>query len=90
MSTARPSYEWEKSQEQSWDNLEEDATGALIAKDAAAQRAKRRRSHQSIAHDNVLRGMIRYMYIIVDMSRFMKVKDMNPTRLFVTFKLVKV
>ena len=69
------SYAWEAAYERTWDAIEEDAaTGALVTRVLD----RRRRGVASAAP--VQRGMLRYVYLVLDLSRGMDVADLKPTR----------
>ncbi|GLD96155.1 hypothetical protein PINS_up004833 [Pythium insidiosum] len=72
-------YAWEGSFERSWDAIEEDESGQLKIDVAATKKERRRRLE--IAR-NVRKGLIRYVYVIMDLSRGMTLKDWKPHRLF--------
>ncbi|EIE24534.1 transcription factor TFIIH, 44 kDa subunit, partial [Coccomyxa subellipsoidea C-169] len=68
----------------SWEALQEDEFGRLRPLDfREEQRAKRRRLLSAAATACIRRGMIRYLQIIVDLSRAASIGDMRPNRLAV-------
>ncbi|BDA42827.1 General transcription factor IIH subunit 2 [Coccomyxa sp. Obi] len=68
----------------SWEALQEDEFGRLRPLDfREEQRAKRRRLLSAAATACIRRGMIRYLQIVVDLSRAASIGDMRPNRLAV-------
>lgn len=83
-------YEREYNDERSWEELEEDEGGRLRALDPAVQqRAKRARLQAASASARVRRGMMRYLYVVLDVSRATLMTDMRPTRLAVLSNLMQ-
>jgi len=85
---AATGYTWESEYEKTWEALQEDADGSLQASvDSIVMRAKRR---QLLARPiNVRLGMMRHMFLVIDMSSPMQDQDLKPTRLAVTLKLLE-
>ncbi|DBA04121.1 TPA: hypothetical protein N0F65_004229 [Lagenidium giganteum] len=71
-------YAWEGSFERSWDAIEEDESGKL--KIDMNTTTKQRQRRLEIAR-NVRKGLIRYVYLVMDLSRGMTNKDWKPHRL---------
>lgn len=67
--------------ERSWDVVEEGADGRLKNRAVEVQRARKRQLDAAGRDGTVERGMIRYLYLVLDRSRAMRAKDMRPTRL---------
>lgn len=93
-------HRWEDSGEATWDTaVQEDAEGNIIssATESAAQAIRRRRKRleqtdYSQKRKRVVRDMIRYIYVVIDASRWMRTKDpvIPPgTRLEVTLNLLE-
>ena len=57
---------------------------------AVQQRAKRARLQAASASARVRRGMMRYLYVVLDVSRATLMTDMRPTRLAVLSNLMQV
>mmetsp|Transcript_17886 Transcript_17886/g.45403 ORF Transcript_17886/g.45403 Transcript_17886/m.45403 type:complete len:423 (+) Transcript_17886:203-1471(+) len=83
------SYAWEGSIERSWDALVEDEHGVLRSAGAAQSRGDGRaggdrwaagREEGDAQGRTVCRNMIRYLCVVVDMSRAMNESDLRPTR----------
>ncbi|DBA94955.1 TPA: hypothetical protein ACH3X1_002481 [Trebouxia sp. C0004] len=65
----------------SWEQLQEDEYGHLRPLDVREeQRAKRRRLLSAAASAHIRRGMIRYLTVVLDMSRAASMTDMRPNR----------
>ncbi|EDV24152.1 uncharacterized protein TRIADDRAFT_57351 [Trichoplax adhaerens] len=79
-------YRWESSFERTWEVLVEDEQGSLKSTVDELQRARKRRVADRKA--NVRLGLMRHMYIIVDMSSAISIIDLKPNRLVATVKLL--
>jgi transcription initiation factor TFIIH subunit 2 len=81
-------YSWEASIERTWEQIAEDeSTGMLRSVKRDAQRIRRKtmidameRSRVSSETSVVERGMIRYLYVALDMGIAMEAKDLKPSR----------
>ncbi|XP_033097919.1 general transcription factor IIH subunit 2-like [Anneissia japonica] len=81
-------YTWEGDYERTWEAIKEDEQGSLQSTvDDIIHRAKRRRLLDRPV--NVRLGMMRHLYIVLDMSKSMEMKDLKPTRLHSTIKLLE-
>ena len=73
------SYAWEKAYERTWDAIEEDAeTGALVTR--GLDRRRRGVGEGAANQAPVQRGMLRYVFLVLDLSRGMDVTDLKPSR----------
>ena len=90
-------YEKAYQKERTWEDLTEDADGNLrssaLENDASRQRRflaneKRRKIALSAAQSRVAKGMIRYCYIMIDLSDAIHVEDMRPNRSAVLLPLM--
>eukprot|EP00898_Chlorokybus_atmophyticus_P003211 jgi/Chlat1/3891/Chrsp26S04175 len=75
---------WERqyADERSWELLEEDEDGRLRPLDRTAlQRERRRRLQEEAPTARVRKGMIRYLYVVLDLSRAVAETDFRPSRL---------
>ncbi|KAG5189259.1 general transcription factor II H, polypeptide 2 [Tribonema minus] len=80
-------YAWEKSFERSWEDVQEDEQGNLKTdheRDARLSRGRR----TALYGQAIKRGMIRYVFLCIDLSKGMSETDMRPNRLAVTTKVV--
>ncbi|KAL4856793.1 General transcription factor IIH subunit 2 [Chlorella vulgaris] len=74
-------FEREYEDDHSWEELEEDEFGNLRAPDRAEeQRARRRRLMSAAASARIRRGMVRYVEVVLDLSRAAALADMRPLR----------
>ncbi|KAF4519067.1 hypothetical protein B566_EDAN001657 [Ephemera danica] len=81
-------YRWETGYEKTWEAIKEDDDGLLDASVAdIIQKAKRRRQLEK--RSNTRLGMMRHLYVIVDMSECMTDQDLKPTRQLCTVKLLQ-
>lgn len=81
-------YTWETEYERTWEVLKEDAAGSLQASvDDVVHKSKRRRLLDRPV--NVRLGMMRHLYVVIDMSEAMESQDLKPTRLLSTLKLLE-
>lgn len=73
-----------------WDDLEEDESGMLRQSHHVEQREERQRRGapelSSSAHSPVEKGMLRYVFLIVDMSDATNTTDLRPTRKLVAIR----
>ncbi|XP_010257340.1 PREDICTED: general transcription factor IIH subunit 2 [Nelumbo nucifera] len=87
---------WERAyaDERSWENLQEDESGILHAIDNKvlhhAQYRRRIRSlFSSATTSRIQKGLIRYLYIVIDLSRAASEMDFRPSRMAVVAKHVE-
>ncbi|XP_072372259.1 general transcription factor IIH subunit 2 isoform X2 [Scyliorhinus torazame] len=79
---------WEGGYERTWEVLKEDESGSLKATvDDLLFKEKRKRVLEQ--HGQVRLGMMRHLYVIIDMSRSMEDQDLKPNRLTSTLKLLE-
>lgn len=84
---------WERAyaDERSWESLQEDESGNLRPIDNKtiqhAQYRRRLRSYSSSAR--IQKGLIRFLYIVIDLSRAAGEMDFRPSRMFVVAKQVE-
>jgi len=90
-------YQKAYQKERTWEDLTEDADGNLrssaLENDASRQRRflaneKRRKIALSAAQSRVAKGMIRYCYVMIDLSDAIHVEDMRPNRSAVLLPLM--
>ncbi|PRP79298.1 TFIIH subunit [Planoprotostelium fungivorum] len=79
----RRSYNWEKGIDKTWENIGEDDS------DLRAQERKRKKRSTQKAIQNVRKGMTRYVFVVLDLSKSILDKDMKPSRLTVAVKTVE-
>ncbi|CAG8598266.1 10467_t:CDS:2, partial [Diversispora eburnea] len=76
-------YVWEEEYKRSWDVLQEDEDGSLKRSiDHLQNRLKRKRLLRDTS--TIRRGIIRNMFLIIDLSEAMMEKDLRPSRLDLT------
>eukprot|EP00112_Aurelia_sp_Birch-Aquarium-sp1_P007555 Seg1823.9 transcript_id=Seg1823.9/GoldUCD/mRNA.D3Y31 product="General transcription factor IIH subunit 2" protein_id=Seg1823.9/GoldUCD/D3Y31 len=82
-------YRWLNEYEKTWEVLQEDDEGSLQATiDDIVQKAKRKRL--LVRKGNVRLGMMRHLFIVMDMSESMKEGDLlRPSRIASTQKLLE-
>lgn len=79
-------YDRKYENEHSWEQLEEDEFGNLRAVVSDEQQKVRRRRILTAAESSrIRRGMIRFVEVIVDLSRASSITDMRPVRSAVIF-----
>ncbi|KAI8470897.1 MAG: Ssl1-like-domain-containing protein [Monoraphidium minutum] len=64
----------------SWEGLEEDERGRLRPDPTAELRARRQRIIAAARSARIRKGMIRYVLLVIDLSRAAAVLDMRPSR----------
>ncbi|CAH1775381.1 unnamed protein product [Owenia fusiformis] len=81
-------YKWETEYERTWEAIQENDAGSLqTSVNDIIHRAKKRRLQE--AQSNAKLGMMRHLYIIIDMSEAMSIPDLKPTRLASSLKLLE-
>ncbi|CAL4066091.1 unnamed protein product, partial [Meganyctiphanes norvegica] len=79
-------YRWESGYEKTWEAIQEDDSGRLEASiTEMIQRAKRRRLMEREA--SVRLGIMRHIFIVLDLSHPMSMQDMKPTRQLCVLKV---
>jgi transcription initiation factor TFIIH subunit 2 len=73
---------WEGEFQRSWDVVREDESGSLETAVNDFERSKRRRLFRDT--DTIQRGIIRHIFLVVDLSVAMLDKDLRPSRLELT------
>nr|NP_001071980.1 zinc finger protein [Ciona intestinalis]BAE93308.1 zinc finger protein [Ciona intestinalis] len=82
-------YRWEGDYEKTWEALKEDETGSLQASiEAEINKAKKRRLQQR--QRNVRLGMMRHLYVVVDLSQAMCDQDLKPNRAVAVLKALEI
>eukprot|EP00850_Spirogloea_muscicola_P020398 SM000214S06792 [mRNA] locus=s214:92068:93893:- [translate_table: standard] len=76
--------------DRSWEALQEDEAGLLKPVNIAAQQRERRRRFLEAPAARIRRGMIRYLYLIVDLSCAAQEMDLRPSRMAVEAASVEV
>lgn len=81
-------YTWENEYERTWEVLKEDASGSLQASiDNVVRRSKRQKLLERPV--NVRLGMMRHLFLVVDMSQAMEAQDLKPSRFVLTLTLLE-
>ncbi|CAH1757234.1 13968_t:CDS:2 [Entrophospora sp. SA101] len=76
-------YSWEEEYRRSWDVIQEDEDGSLKRTVESLQNLlKRKRLLRDTA--TIRRGIIRHLFLILDLSEAMAEKDLRPSRLELT------
>ncbi|KAI8089180.1 Ssl1-like-domain-containing protein [Halteromyces radiatus] len=76
-------YAWEEEYKRSWDVLQEDAEGRLSSVVAQLQQQRKRRRLLKDT-DVIQRGIIRHVFLVLDLSEAMNEKDLRPSRVELT------
>ncbi|KAJ8652055.1 hypothetical protein O0I10_012329 [Lichtheimia ornata] len=81
-------YSWEEEYKRSWDVLQEDEEGRLSSVVAQLQQQRKRRR---LLKDTAViqRGIIRHMFLVIDLSEAMNEKDLRPSRVELTVTYAK-
>lgn len=73
-----------------WNEIKEDAFGALSWKNEKMEERKRRqRMDSAMTELRVEKGMIRYIFIILDCSASMNNRDLKPNRMVVAQQMIE-
>ncbi|XP_062517364.1 general transcription factor IIH subunit 2-like [Corticium candelabrum] len=81
------SYRWETEYERSWENIQEDDSGTLKA--IVADEGEKMRRRPPGGKKRIRLGMMRHLFLIVDLSNAMDQKDLRPSRLSCTLKVAE-
>ena len=82
-------YRWETGYERTWEAITEDNAGLIeVSVQEMLQRARRKKLLEKSGKKTKL-GMMRHLYIILDMSENMKLQDMKPSRLLCVLNLLE-
>lgn len=80
-------YRWETEYEKTWESIQEDKDGLVTSSvEEIVHRARRRRL---LDKKNLKLGMMRHLYLIIDLSEAMMEQDLKPTRQICTLKLLE-
>ncbi|KAF6768544.1 hypothetical protein AHF37_02506 [Paragonimus kellicotti] len=89
-------FRWESGYEKTWSSIREDDAGRLVTTleqlihDAHAK-LRRKRRRLSAGSDGFLRlGMMRHLFLIIDLSQAMHVQDLKPNRLVCTLRAATI
>eukprot|EP00879_Flechtneria_rotunda_P010612 GHRR01011092.1.p2 GENE.GHRR01011092.1~~GHRR01011092.1.p2 ORF type:complete len:222 (+),score=75.52 GHRR01011092.1:284-949(+) len=75
-------FERQYATDHSWESIQEDEQGFLRPLDATAElRARRQRALSAAQTARIRKGMIRYVLLVLDLSRAATATDMRPSRL---------
>jgi len=81
---------WMQDFNRSWETIQEDAQGELVSLSKSEQAARKARlTEGDAASKAVEKGMIRYLFVVVDLSSAMDVKDLKPSRRAATLALLE-
>ena len=81
-------YRWEGDYEKTWEALKEDESGSLQGSiQSEVDKAKKRRLSRK--QQNVRLGMMRHVFVVLDMSQAMTDQDLKPNRAVVVLKLIQ-
>ncbi|XP_022649374.1 general transcription factor IIH subunit 2-like [Varroa jacobsoni] len=72
-------YRWESEYERTWEAIQEDESGNLQA--SVQDIVHKTRRHHLLLQKNVRLGMMRHIYIVLDLSSSMNDTDLKPTRM---------
>ncbi|CAM6040441.1 unnamed protein product [Sphagnum compactum] len=82
-------YERAYADDRSWEDLQEDESGRLRVVDVAQQQRQHRKRVAAMAGAHIQRGIIRYLYLLVDLSRAAGEMDFRPSRMGVVANCVE-
>jgi len=81
-------YRWETGYEKTWEAITEDGDGLLeVSVQDVIHRARRKRLAERQGRNKL--GMMRHLYLLIDLSECMGNQDLKPTRLHCTIKLLE-
>lgn len=80
-------YRWETEYEKTWEAIREDEHGLLTSSlEEIVHKSRRKRM---LEKKNLKLGMMRHLYLIIDLSDAMQEPDLKPTRQICTLKLLE-
>merc|ERR1712038_142576 len=83
-------YRWETGYEKTWEAITEDTDGLMESSvQELILRARRERLAKRGTAGRTRLGMMRHLYLVVDMSENMAMQDLRPTRLRCALKIVE-
>jgi len=83
-------YRWETGYEKTWEAIEEDAHGSLETSIAdIVEKSRRKRLEERRAAGHIRLGIMRHLYIIIDLSQCMLDQDLKPNRIIATGKILE-
>lgn len=75
------SHSWEMPLQRSWEGIRVDeSTGELVSDLKATMRGRRQKRSLGKQEKLVQKGLLRYLYIVMDLSQCMDLKDFKPSR----------
>lgn len=82
---------WERAyaDDRSWEALREDESGLLQPLDTAEQQRQHRRRIQAVVGPRIRRGIIRFLYVVIDLSRAAAEMDFRPNNMAVVANSVE-
>lgn len=75
----KATYRWEQGLSKTWDSVQEDEAGNLIT--VSDERERSHRAKQNRITTSIRRGLIRYLVVAIDSSKFAAENDYKPCRL---------
>eukprot|EP00095_Tigriopus_kingsejongensis_P011641 maker-scaffold564_size136232-snap-gene-0.36 protein:Tk11641 transcript:maker-scaffold564_size136232-snap-gene-0.36-mRNA-1 annotation:"general transcription factor iih subunit 2" len=82
-------YRWETGYEKTWEAITEDADGLVeLSVQELIQKARRKRMSEKFGQ-GVKLGMMRHLFLVLDMSECMNNQDLKPTRFRCCLKLLE-
>nr|VZI22528.1 unnamed protein product [Spirometra erinaceieuropaei] len=89
----KPNFRWETGYEKTWDAIREDESGSLVTRleqlvREAHSHLRQKRRHLARADEagHVRLGMMRHLFLIIDMSAAMLERDLKPSRILCTLR----
>mmetsp|Transcript_13699 Transcript_13699/g.29407 ORF Transcript_13699/g.29407 Transcript_13699/m.29407 type:complete len:458 (-) Transcript_13699:231-1604(-) len=82
-------YQRQYENEHTWEQLQEDEHGMLCVDRIAEQRARRKRLLSAAQTARIRKGMIRYMLLVIDLSRGASAQDFRPNRLSCMIRVIR-
>ncbi|ETO14501.1 hypothetical protein RFI_22861 [Reticulomyxa filosa] len=81
---------WTRSYQKTWENITEDTFGRIILSNKEEQQKRIDSICKNQSEMQVQKGMLRYLYIILDCSqRMVQSKDLKPNRLVLSLKMME-
>ena len=81
-------YRWETGYEKTWEAIQEDKDGMLdYSVQDIINKARRKRLAERQGKSKL--GMMRHLYLVIDLSENMNTPDLKPTRQYCVLKLLE-
>lgn len=85
-----PGFRWETNYERTWEAMQESKDGRLQSGIPIEEIIQRNKKLRALQKKNLRLGLMRHIFIVVDLSQAMTHNDLKPTRVICTLKLLEM